>query len=308
MKKIICLIIFVLALVGCTNNEKSEIKILVPNGTPFIAVGDLVDQIEIESVAGPDLLIAGMISKSHDIIIAPLNVGTKVYLNNSSIYKLASIITLGNTYVVSRKTTPLDTLTDLLGKEIMAYGRNATPDLILRKSLNDYEVEAEITYKNGIDEIIPFFVCNPNDPTDTSCNPPQYIVCAEPFITKLELEYNMELNVLDLQEFAGDFPQAAIFINPESDSNQVMRVLDQIKSNIEFLNNNPQEYTKSIIKKHQYFKNLGDTILEKSIPRSNIDYLDARENINLINDFFEMLNEYNPNLLGGQIPDQEFYN
>ena len=55
----------------CTNNEKSEIKILVPNGTPFIAVGDLVDQIEIESVAGPDLLIAGMISKSHDIIIAP---------------------------------------------------------------------------------------------------------------------------------------------------------------------------------------------------------------------------------------------
>ena len=125
---------------------------------------------------------------------------------------------------------------------------------------------------------------------------------------KLELEYNMELNILDLQEFAG------IFLKQQSSSiqkvipNQVMRVLDQIKSNIEFLNNNPQEYTKSIIKKHQYFKNLGDTILEKSIPRSNIDYLDARENINLINDFFEMLNEYNPNLLGGQIPDQEFYN
>ena len=49
------------------------------------------------------------------------------------------------------------------------------------------------------------------------------------------------------------------------------------------------------------------TTIEHSIPRSNINYLAASENINICEDFFKMLNEYNPNLLGGLIPDQEFY-
>jgi NitT/TauT family transport system substrate-binding protein len=315
VKKITLLMFIMIALTlfGC-NSTKSEnkIKVLVPSGIPFVAVGDLIDQkdIVIDSVIGPDLLITGMISKSHDIIIAPLNVGAKLYLNESSNYKLDSTITFGNTYIVSRKSNTLNTIEDLNDKNILAYGKNSIPDILLKKALDSNEIKAEISYQGGIDQVIPFFICNPKYPDDVSCNPPDYILCAEPLITKLELEYNMDLNILDLQAESGSklIPQAAIFINPESENlKEINIILNLIKANVEYLNNNPKEYANKIVNKHSYFKNLGVKIIESSIPRSNINYLNLSDNIEIYENFFEMLNNYNPNLLGGKIPDSEFY-
>jgi NitT/TauT family transport system substrate-binding protein len=310
MKKILCLIILAFALVGCESKENKDITILVPNGIPLIALGDLVDEYQVETVVGPELLVSGLISKSHDLIIAPLNLGAKLYLNNSSTYKLAALITFGNTYLVSRKSTNLETIQDVDDEEILAYGRNAVPDLILKKALDFSNVNVQIIYQNGIDEVIPFFVSNPNNPNNILETTPKYILAAEPYLTKLELDYQMELNILDLQEVLGDkfIPQAAIFINPESKHyDWLEEVLKKVKNNILSLNQDPKSYAEKITSKHQYFKNLGAKTIEHCIPRSNINYLVARENINLCEAFFQMLNDYNPNLLGGQIPNQEFY-
>lgn len=310
MKKILCLIILAFALVGCESKENKDITILVPNGIPLIALGDLVDEYQVETVVGPELLVSGLISKSHDLIIAPLNLGAKLYLNNSSTYKLSALITFGNTYLVSRKSTNLETIQDVEGEEILAYGRNAVPDLILKKALDFSNVNVQIIYQNGIDEVIPFFVSNPNNPNNILETTPKYILAAEPYLTKLELDYQMELNILDLQEVLGDkfIPQAAIFINPESKHyDWLEEVLEKVKNNIYSLNQDPKSYAEKITSKHQYFKNLGAKTIEHCIPRSNINYLVARENINLCEAFFQMLNDYNPNLLGGQIPNQEFY-
>lgn len=313
MKKYMLVILLSLMLVGCVSTKvNNEVNILVPSGIPFIAIGDLIDEnnISIESVSGPDLLVSGMISKSHDIIIAPINVGAKVYIASSSNYHLDSIITFGNSYLVSRKATKLNTVEDLNDKSILAYGKNATPDIVLRKVIDLKGVNTEINYLTGIDQIVPMFICNPLDSLDTSCSPPNYILSSEPIISKLEVQYNMELNILDLQAELGSslIPQAGIFVNPDSENQEsIAAVLKLIEKNIEYLNNNPKEYSKSIVEKHQYFENLKSEIIEKSIPRSNIDYLKAIKNKDICNDYFKMLNEYNPNLLGGKVPNDNFY-
>jgi len=310
MKKILCLMILAFALMGCEFEDKKDISILVPSGIPLLAFGDLVDEYQIEAVVGPDLLVSGLITKSHDLIIAPLNLGAKLYLNNSSTYKLAALITFGNTYLVSRKGTPLETIQDLESEEILAYGRNAVPDIILRKALGFANVNARISYQSGIDEVIPFFVGNPEDPYDIPETTPKYILAAEPYLSKLELDYGLDLNILDLQETLGDclIPQAAVFINPESEHYESLgEVLEKVRENISSLNGNPKGYAQRIVSKHQYFKNLGTRTIEHCIPRSNINYLAARGNIDLCEGFFRMLNDYDPNLLGGQIPDRDFY-
>jgi len=310
MKKILFLIITALMLVGCNSRKiHNKIKILVPNGIPLIAIGDLIDQdkVTIESVSGPDLLISGMVSKSHDIIIAPLNVGAKLYLNNSSSYQLHSLITFGNTYLVSKKSTPLSSINDVKNEDIMAYGRNSTPDILLKKALASSGINANISYQGGVDQVIPFFVCNPDDPSDVSCDVVSYILCAEPLITKLELEYGLELNVLDLQAENEAIPQAAIFVNPECDEEALTSVLALIEANVQYLNENPQSYAHKIITKHLYFKNLGETIIAHCIPRSNINFMKAVDHKEICENFFMMLNEFNPDLLGGEIPNLEFY-
>lgn len=312
MKRIFLLIMIFLTLAGCDSGKlKNQVTILVPSGIPLIAVGDLLDcdKLTIDSVSGPDLLVSGMISKSHDIIIAPLNVGAKLYLNQASPYRLQAIITFGNTYLVSRKATPLMSISDVQNQDILAYGRNSIPDIILRKVLETNGVEADITYQVGIDQLIPFFVCNPDNPDDLSCNPTSYILGAEPLLSKLELEYHLQLNILNLQENdAQVIPQAAIFINPESTNIQdINAVLDLLSNNIRYLNDHPKDYAERIVGKHPYFENLGVTIIENSIPRSNITYLQAVDNREICESLFAMLNDYNPDLLGGRIPDAEFY-
>ena len=315
MKRYYFVILFMFFLVGCSStNLTDEVKVLVPNGIPLIAVGGLVEKenITIEAVAGPDLLISGMISKSHDIIIAPLNIGAKVYATGSTNYQLDAIITTGNTYIVSRKTDSLKDINDLNFKEILAYGRNATPDIILRKALALNNINTNITYLGGIDQVIPSFVGNPYDPNDMYIEPPKYILCAEPILSKLEIEYGMELNILNLQDELKKeidlIPQAAIFVNKESENiESINKVLALIESNVEDLNNNSKEYAQEILNKHQYFKNLTAVIIENSIPRSNIIFKKVNKGDGNILKYFNILLAFNPDLLGKNIPDEDFY-
>lgn len=314
MKKILMATLLTLFLVACSNTKNSDINILVPNGTPFIAIGGLIgeEDIIIEAVSGPDLLVSGLISKSHDIIIAPINLGAKVYASGSINYQLDSIITYGSNYIVSRKKDELNHISDLHEKALMAYGRGSIPDIILRKALSINHTYVDITYQNGMDQIIPFFVSNPDDPNYVTDSTPQYILCAEPIISKLEIEYQMDLNIYPLQDnifsYIKSIPQAAIFVNKESNKiKDINKTLIKIEENILYLNNDPENYSDKIVNLHQYFKNLKANIIAQSIPRSNIGFDKAIENQDYINSFFSILNDYNPELIGNKIPDKDFY-
>lgn len=313
MKRILIFVLLIL-LVGCdTNNDSEKIKILVPSGIPLIAIGDLIgnDNVIIENVGGPDLLTSAMTSKSHDIIIAPINLGAKLYINNSSSYHLNSIITFGNSYIVSRKINSLSSINDINNQELLAYAQSSIPSLILNAAIAENDINCSVNYKTSVDLVFIDFLSNPDNPNDISSNPPEYILSAEPLISKMMVTYNLDLNIYDLQDSLRDdlkiIPQAAIFINSESEKD-ISKVIDLIKENIEFLNSNPEEYAKKIVNKNPYFTNLGEEVLKTSIPRSNIEFMNAQQNKNDIEEYFKFLNLYNPKLMDNQIPNENFYN
>jgi len=316
MKKIIIIIILTLILVGCdTDKANTKIKVLVPYGSTLIAIGQLLDldDVSIEVVSGPNLLMSAMTSETHDVIIAPLNLGTSLYISKGSNYKLESILTIGNSYIVSRENVQLDSMYDLEDKDILAYGQSAVPDIILKSALILNDISSTITYQASADQVIPFFICNTENINDLSCNPPKYILSTEPMISKIEIEYKTELNILDLQELLKDevtvVPQAAIFINADSRKlSKINSLIEKIQLNVHTLNENPTLYASNIINKHSYFKNLTEEVIAKSIPRSNITYIKASENKQIIIDFYTYLNYHNSNILGGKTPDEGFYN
>ena len=107
MKKYILLFLAFLGLVlaSCTdknnnadelepNGLKNEVTILVPNGTPYIGLGGLLDEenISITAVNGADNLKSGLVSESYDIIVAPVNLGTQLYSKGNSKYKRTKCI------------------------------------------------------------------------------------------------------------------------------------------------------------------------------------------------------------------------
>jgi len=294
-----------LVLVGCTTPEqpenpddggngiKEEVSIVVPQGNPYIAVGNLVgeENIKIDSVNGAAGVKTALVGGEYDIVVAPLNLGAQLYVKGQSKYIIDSVIALGNTYIISNKDTKLDSLLDLEGKTILAYSQGGTPDIVLQYVLNANNVNVTIEYQPSLTEVVPFFVQGQYD----------YILAAEPVITNLKLKKNKELNVLNLQDYTDNtIMQAAIFVNPNSAKQEsITAVIEKIKENINAMNNDPQAYSNSIIGKDVYFSDLGADIIAASLPNANLSYLSAKTNKSKIENYLTMI--------GYQLPNESFY-
>ena len=296
MKKILrslLLVLVVLFLFGCkAETLEGEVKIIVPQGNPYIAVGDLVgeENIIIDSVNGAAGVQSALVSNDYDIIIAPLNLGAKLYSNEKSKYVLDSVIALGNTYIISKEGVKLDVLEDLQDKTILAYSKGGTPDIILQYVLKDHNINVTIEYQSSLTEVVPLFVQGKYD----------YILAAEPVITNLQVKKNINLNILNLQNYTENtIMQAAIFVNPDSNQKLIDKVIEKIEMNIKNMNDNPTQYAQNIISKDVYFSDLGVDILSRSIPNSNLDFVNASNNKDKVEQYLRMINY--------ELPKEEFY-
>lgn len=312
MKTILILLIG-LCLAGC-QGKSSTLTVMVPSGIPLIAVGSFLndEEIAITDVNNPSLLISAMTSQSHDIVIAPLNVGVKAYNTNNQSYQLAGILTFGNSYIVTRKSHSLSSITDLQGQTLLAYGQNSTPDIVLKTSLQTNDVTAFIGYQANINLTVPLFLCNTNDVNDESCSEYSYLLAAEPIISLFEEKYQLPLNILDLQAVLSTqiekIPQAAIFVNPYSSNQPAIDLfLNNLFENTKELNENPQDYAQSIFHNHPYFESLTLQVLEKCIPRSQIAFEKVSAQTEYLLNYYQLVLTFDSQIFGGKLPDAGFY-
>ncbi len=297
MKKVFLLFTMVLLLFGfgCTKDElNSEVKMIVPNGTPFICVGGLVGEknVTIENVDGPTGLRAALLGNTYDIVIAPLNLGTQLYTKGNSTYVLDSVIAFGNTYIVSKSDVEFNSLKDLEGKTILAYSQGGVPDILLQYALKKEEVSATIEYQPSLAEVVPFFKNGNYD----------YILAAEPVISTLQLKQQLSIHIFDLQTVFEDteIMQAAIFVNPNAKNQEdITKVIEKIATNMEEMNQNPSSYSDAILNKDTYFSDLGKDILTESIPRSNLKFMKAKDHQQKVEEYLTVL-QY-------ELPNNEFY-
>ena len=119
------------SLFGCASPEESvsdePVSILCPTGAPALSIlgaSDLED-VTIEYVDGTDILTSELAKEDgeYDIILAPTNLGAKVYAQSEA-YQLDAVMTWGNLYLVGQEGVDLSTAT------IAAFGQNAVPGLV----------------------------------------------------------------------------------------------------------------------------------------------------------------------------------
>ena len=82
MRKILLLLcMLLLVLLASCSEQTTKVSIIVPNGTPYLAIAGLLEeeQVEIDVVNGPSNLQSALVSASHDIVIAPINLGANLY-------------------------------------------------------------------------------------------------------------------------------------------------------------------------------------------------------------------------------------
>lgn len=279
--------------------ETRTLKVLLPSGTPLFAIGNLLDDpsFEFEIVNGQDPLSSALMSGEYDIIIAPINLGAKLYLAGKSSYLLESVITTNNTYIMSYED--LSSIENLKNKTILSFGTNSAPWIAAQLLNEKYELNLTFEEQSSASDVATIFASKTSDA--------ELYLGAEPNITTLQLKRKLEFNVLDVSSYLKEelpfICQACLFVNPNS--NVTKEELKKIEDNIKFMNENPADYSKSVVSKNDFFANLGEEVITVAIPKCNISYYKGIDNMETINRFFDLLN---PNVLNGKIPDENFYN
>jgi len=296
MKKIIMVLLILLVLTGCT--KKEEITMIVPFGGPEIAqlYLEASEYYQVDIIQGPDPLVAAFGSNTYDVIFAGSNLGAIMY-NSQPEYILLATIVWGSTFLVS--TSDIPDMASLEGKEIIAFGRNSTPDIILKYLLAEFNVNATITYVDSVASASAIFVADPT----------KIVLTSEPVLTNLKSAVS-NVNVLDFQVLYGQvsvsasYPQASVFIKADLSESKINQLVDDLKDSIDKVNNDREQTANLAVELNI---GLSYDVVYNSIPNNNLLYVSAQDAKAALIEYFNLLAETNIQLIGGMLPDDNFY-
>ncbi len=286
----LCIFLF-----GCKSQD--ELHVIVPQGSPSYATLYLRDEddYDIDVVLGPDPLVAAFGSHTYDVIIAPTNLGAKLY-QSSKDYVCAASIVWGNYYLISHQDISIDHLGD---KTIYAFGQNQTPDILLQYILSNQFQQSQLEYVSSTTEIITQFLLSPDD---------VYLI-AEPALSQLSDQYSSIIHTIDVQalytQYSGQqaYPQASVFVKATFDQDTINRIKTDIQLSIDKIHDfDVIEQTSQLLE-----TTLSIESLQQSITHSYLNFVSGIDAKPAIEAYFNIIMQQNPQLIGQTLPEDSFY-
>jgi len=313
----IYIVILLISTIGCnetkTIQEMESIKFCYQDGTPALTVAKMgkevpnIDGIEIEYDMGnsPDLLVTKVLKEEADIAIVPSNLAAQAY-NKGLGYRIVGTSIWGSFYLVA--TEDIEGFDELKGKEINSFGKGLTPDIVFRLILSsngiDPDKDLTINYLNAASEVAPVFLSGKTN----------LALFAEPLLSTVLMKKQDAKIIFDLNEEWGKvtntkmgYPQASLIIKE-----------DLIRNNMEFVEKFIEVYKESRLwaednpeKLAKYAEELGISVaretIEKGILWNNMESFDVKDSIYEYEAYFKAIMDFDPEFIGGKIPDEGIY-
>ena len=300
-------------LVSCGKEEvkeTKEIKVVVPDGLPSIAMAKMIKENEeitkgynttysIEKTS--ENIVSEVLKGEVDIAVVPSNVAATAY-NKDAGYKIAATVGWGSFQLIS--TEEGATLDSLKGKEVYNIGKGLTPDIVTQSVLKDLGLnpteDINFSYLNGVTELAPTIIAGKTN----------YAVLPEPALTQVASKKNI-YTVLDLNEewkklndSEYGFPQSTIIVKEdliENDSKYVKEFLKKASESCSFANDSRDEVA-------EYCGEIGVSankdIIPKAIEKANIKFVGIKDCYKEYETYFNKLSEFDVKTIGGKVPDE----
>ncbi|MFP4479197.1 MAG: hypothetical protein ACLFPM_07165 [Candidatus Izemoplasmatales bacterium] len=303
MKKIIGLMfLLTFAFMACQKPETADV--IVPNGVPSIGQSYMEyntnkHDFTIERVNGPQPLVAAFTGESHDIIIAPVNLGANLYQKGSP-YQLAGVLTWSNLQIISK--TEINDISDLAGKDITAFGQGSVPQMIIDYLFESITFDQEVNIQYDAASAQESFMMFMQDDDGIA-------IVSEPVTTSAKDQVD-PLYVLDLADVWSDytdldlFPQAGVFVHQDLSETMIDNYLFLISESSEFVYDDPSRIAEMCETMDYPFEK---TIIQDSIPTSQINFQATEDVYEIVETFLTMVYDYNPQLIGENMPDEDWY-
>ncbi|MCI6018561.1 MAG: ABC transporter substrate-binding protein [Clostridiales bacterium] len=284
------------------------INIGAMKGPTAMGMAQLLDDANynVSIVASPDEIVPMIVQGKVDIAAVPANLASTLYQKTEQQVTVLAINTLGVLYIVENGET-ITSVEDLKGKTIYASGKGATPEYALNSVLKahgiDPEADVTIEYKSEHAEVVSALLA---DRTAVGLLP-------QPFVTTALMK-NENLRVaLDLNELweSGSSDGSRLVTGVVIAKNEylsehkadVEAFLQAYEQSVDFVNEDIEAAAK-IIGAHDI---VAEEVAKKAIPQCSIVFIDGDEMKTMLSGYLNTLFEQNPQIIGGQIPDDAFY-
>lgn len=315
---IVVVLIFSLIIVGCSNQpaapkEKTNVVIAGLKGPTSIGMIRLIDEkalnddmytVDYVVEGAPDALTGKIINGEIQIAAVPSNLASVLYNKTKGKVQFLALNTLGVIYVVG--TEDISSLEDLDENTLYVSGKGATPEYAVNYLLNEKGLadKVEVEYSTDHSSLAQMVIAG-----DVKA-----AVLPQPFVTQVMMK-NPDVKILvDLNEawdaVAGDkstLAMGCLIINKEFAENNkefVAEFLKQYESSVNWVNENPAE-AGVLVENNGILPSA--KLAEMAIPNCSIVFVDSQDAKTTVNGFLEVLYNFNPSSVGGQLPDEEFY-
>ncbi len=326
---LLCLVFAITAVVGCGNRtvpnsaqeqapaaqiEKVKMRVATLKGPTGMGMVELMEKNELGKTAldydflvmgSPDDLVGKVISGEVDVAAVPTNLASVLYNRTNGAVQLAAVNTLGVLYLLENGDS-INSIEDLKGKTVNTTGKGASPDFIFRYILQE----------NGLvpdqDVMLDFRLQHSELAAALAAGDVSIGLLPEPHVT-VAMARNDNLRIaLNISEewtkvAGGELVMGCIIVQrdfAENNKAALNTFLDEYKQSVAFVNSNIEEAAE-LMAKHSILPTAA--IAKKAIPTSNIVFIDAVDARAFLEDFYQILYDFEPKSVGGKLADEGFY-
>jgi NitT/TauT family transport system substrate-binding protein len=295
---------------SCSGKPNEMIRIGVLYGPSAVSFIQLIDnppiidgkKVEIILKTEPQQIQALMMEEKLDFAILPTLMAANLY-NKGVNYQMLACPVWGTLYILTNDT--ISTLKGLTGRTINVMGQGATPDVLLKRMLDEngisnakldytFTTHAEISQALLMHKITVAVVSEPMVSNIISKDTTIHIVvklnCEDKF-NKTDFDLFVQTSFLVSNRFSNDKKEL------------VKKVSDAYAKSCSFCNQQP-EITAKLMLKHKLSTDI--SVAQRSVPLCNIHYVKATDIKVKINRFLEIFYNFDPKSIGGKMPDGGF--
>lgn len=288
---------------GCSSKQDTAetIQVQVLRGPSAIAFAEWIKnppildgkKILVKVVDSPEILQANLIKEATELGVLPMINAANLYNKGVSIRLLGCPI-WGTLYIIGRKSLKNNHSEKQL---LHVFGSGTTPDILARYYIQNIAGFYNLDYSFDTPREILQSLLSQRI---------QFAVLSEPYLT-IALQKDTSLQIIaDLNlptKTVPEFAQTAIVcsdkMDPLKDSLNIL-----INQTCLFAQKHQSEAIK-ILEEHKIFA--PRQLTPESIERCKIHYVTAKDAEKDIKDYLSVIFEYKPQLLGGKLPNQRFY-
>lgn len=301
-------------LAGCGGKGEPGVRVGSLKGPTSMGILFLMDSVDQEQAAyefhmatGADELLALMAKGELDIALIPANSAAVLYQKTNGGVTVIDINTLGVLYMVTGNPE-IDKVSDLKGRTVCLTGRGTTPDAALRFVLRQNglgEEDCTLEYKSEAAEVAALLA---EDPDAVGLLPQPFATAALLQNGKLRIAIDMNAEWERLQGEGGSALVTGVTVVRdaflEDHEDMVRDFLEKHRDSVEAVNGDVEKGAVLAVEAGIVAK---EAIAAEAIPKCNLVCITGDEMEEALSAYLEVLAGFNADLVGGSLPEEDFY-